>query len=357
MTLPSEQYAFLARAIYSPLVAGSEIKSDLRSYHVRYVSPPSATNYRGAVVEDEATSQLIVINKGTDPSSIHDITADLGMGMMGAPTQWPEAAATMRWALDYAEKKDIPTSDISITGHSLGGALAQMQAAMPESVGVHAETFNAYGARSMAMSPHLGLDALSAHERVINHRMYHDPVSALAVPVGRTVEYMDGEDYQRHSQGRVSPLGEARAMAAAHGIGNFWDGDRNQPGAVFAHNYMRDLQHRPLDDLPRGVPLDLSAPWHMLGQKEPPAVPPLAASAGSDDIFDYLYGHVEKDDETFLQALRQLGHTQFAKDIQAEAARQVDMEDRLASLEAQLQQARDAQVAQVQQAGGPAMRL
>lgn len=355
MPLPSEQYAFLAKAVYDPLSVDEDITSDTRSYHVRYVSPPSATNYRGAVLQDEITSQIIVVNKGTDPSNIHDITADLGMGMMGAPTQWPEAAETMRWALDYAAKTGVATSEISITGHSLGGALAQMQAAMPESAGVHAETFNAYGARSMANSLHLGLDAQGAHERVVNHRMYHDPVSALAAPIGRIEEYMDHADYLRHSQGGMAPLGEAKAVAAAHGIGNFWDGDRNQPGAVFAHNYLRDLHHRPLDDLPRGVPLDLSAPWHMLGQQEPPAVAPLAPSAGAAEISDYLHGYIDRDDDTFLHAIRQIGHTDFAKDIRAEAARQVDMEDRITSLEAQLEQAQEQQLAQARQVSGPVM--
>src|SRR5512142_2466601 len=111
MALPSEQYAFLAQAVYGPLTADTFIDSDVGHYKVLYVSAPSATNYRGAVVQDEATRQLIVVNKGTDPSNIHDITADLGMGMMGAPTQWPEAAQTMRWALRHAESKGIPTGD------------------------------------------------------------------------------------------------------------------------------------------------------------------------------------------------------------------------------------------------------
>jgi acetyl esterase/lipase len=355
MPLPSEQYAFLARVIYDPLVPDTSIKSDARNYKVLYVSGPSATNYRGAVVQDEATSQLIVVNKGTDPSNIHDITADLGMGMMGAPTQWPEAAKTMRWALDYAEKAHIPASDISITGHSLGGALAQLQAAMPESAGIHAETFNTYGVLSMAMSPHLHLDAQAAEDRVINHRMYHDPVSKLADPIGRSVYYMDQADYQRHHQGGLSPVGEAGAIAAAHGIGNFWNGDRNEPAEVFAHNYMHDLNHRPLDDVPRGVPLDLSAPWHLLGQQERATTPPLAATASTDEMFDYLCKAIDQDDRGFMEALRQIGQTHAAQEFHTQAAQQVNMEDHIATLEAQLQQAQEQQVAQVRQISGPVM--
>jgi acetyl esterase/lipase len=355
MPLPSEQYAFLAHAIYEPMEAKTVIESDTRNYRVIYTSPPSATNYRGAVVQDQATSQLIVVNKGTEPSSIHDITADLGMGMMGAPTQWPEAARTMRWALGHAADEGIPVSDISITGHSLGGALAQLQAAMPESAGVHAETFNTYGALSMALSPHLHLDAQAAEDRVINHRMYHDPVSKLADPIGRSVYYMDHADYQRHHQGGLSPIGEAGAIAAAHGIGNFWNGDRNEPAAVFAHNYMHDLNHRLLDDVPRGVPMDLSAPWHILGQQERGPVPPLAATAGTDEMFEYLCKAIDQDDRGFMEALRQIGQTHAAQEFHMQAAQQVGMEDRIAALETQLQQAQDQQVAQVQQISGPVM--
>jgi len=121
---------------------------------------------------------------------------------------------------------------------------------------------------------------------------------------------------------------------------------------------MRDLHHRPLDDLPRGVPLDLSAPWHMLGEeRERSRMPPLAASAGMDEMFEYLCKAMEQDDEGFMEALRQVGQTDAAHEFHMEAARQVDMEDLIASLEAQVQQAQEQQVSQVREISGPVMRL
>lgn len=350
MPLPAEQYAFLSSAIYDPLTPHKYIESDTRQYEVLYVSPPSATNYRGAVVRDITTKQLIVTNKGTDPLSGHDLIADYGMGMMGAPTQWPEAAATMRWALDYARKQQIPLSDVSTTGHSLGGAHAQLQAAM---AGVHAKTFNAYGADTMAKR--LGMDVDSAHERVVNHRMYHDPVSAIARPIGSTVDYMDHADYQRHQPGHWrAPLEELGAVATAHGISNFWDKQHNRPAAVFAHNYMQDLQRQrhPVLNLPPGVPMDLpmDLPLHQLAPHA--ALPsgheqPLARNASADDIFNHLCAALETgNDQHFMQALMQAGQTDFCRELNAQAVERVNMEDRQFALQAQLQQAQQQLAAQ-----------
>lgn len=340
MPLPSEQYAFLSSRVYDPLIAGREILSDTHRYRVRYVSPPSATNYRGAIFEDLDSNQLIVANKGTDPSNIHDLIADHGMTMMGAPTQWPEAAATMRVALNFARLNNIPLSQISVTGHSLGGAEAQLQAAM---FGVYAETFNAYGAASMAR--HLGMDVEAAKSHVINHRMHHDPVSAMAEPIGRTVDYMDHVDYQRHERGGLALMGELGAVMTAHGIDNFWDKENNRPAAVFAHNYMQDLQHHRLDDLAPGMPMDL--PWHRLSPHaslNPRLDRPLAASASVDDIFDRLCA--ASSDQQFRQVLGEVAHTDVSREWHAQAAERVDIENKMAAMETQLQQTQQQLMAQ-----------
>jgi hypothetical protein len=345
MPLPAEQYAFLSSAIYDPLTVNTEIRSDTHQYVVRYVSPLSATNYRGAVFEDRETGELIVANKGTDPSNIHDIVADYGMGIMGAPTQWPEAAATMRAALNYAKNYDIPLSQVSTTGHSLGGAEAQLQAAM---FGIYAETFNAYGAAAMARQ--LGMDVQAAQEHVVNHRMHHDPVSALAAPIGRTVAYMDYADYQRHERGGLALAGELGAVVSAHGMDNFWDKLNNRPAPVFAHNYLHDLQHRRLDDMAPGMPMDM--PWHTLhphASHNPQQRQLLPANASDEQIFEHLVAAMETgDDQQFRQALKDVGHTNSYQQFHAQAAEQLDMQDRLAALENQLQQAQEQLMAQQQ---------
>ncbi|MDY1550266.1 hypothetical protein, partial [Luteibacter sahnii] len=102
MSKSSEQHAFIAAKIYNHPRFGQDLQSNTSNYSVIYVSPSSATNYYGAVLKNEATGELVVVNKGTEPSNIHDIQADIAMIAMNMPSQWPEAANTMRWALDYA---------------------------------------------------------------------------------------------------------------------------------------------------------------------------------------------------------------------------------------------------------------
>lgn len=337
MPLPSEQNAFFSSRVYEPLVVGTYVESDIGRYRVVYVSPPSSTNYRGAVFLDESAQQLITANKGTDPSNIHDYLADQSMGMMGVSTQWPEAAATMRAALDYAHDNNIPLSHISATGHSLGGAHAQLQAAM---FGVQAETFNAYGAATMAR--HLGMDVRVAEEHVINHRMYHDPVSWMAEPIGKTVDHMDYADYQRHRHAGLGLAGEVGAVLSAHGISNFWEKEHNRPAAIFDHNYMpeymRDVQHRGVENMPPGVSPNMSLD----------RLAPLAANANANDIVDHLYKAMEMgDDRTFRNALDQIAHTDFSREFWAHAAERVEMQDRQLALEKQLEQTQQ-QLAQQQ---------
>lgn len=356
MSLPPEQYAFLASKIYGPLKVDEELKSDTRKYQVHYISPPSATNYRGAVVEDLESKELIVLNKGTDPASIHDILADVGMGAMGAPTQWPEAAATVREALAIAKREHIPPSSISATGHSLGGALTQLQAA---AFGVHAETFNSYGAAAMARR--LELDVSAAQHHVVNHRMYHDPVSTLATSIGRTIDYMDANDHRLHASKGTHLIQETGAILAGHGIGNFWDKENNQPGSIFAHNYMLDMleQQRPAHErLPPGMPLNTTL-GDLLGdarqpQHTPDTLRPPGRDASMDAWCDHLYAALATgDDRTFRQALDRLPDSDISQQLQGQALQRVEMQDQQAALEQQLQQSQQEAQSLAQQMSAP----
>ncbi|RFF67040.1 hypothetical protein, partial [Xanthomonas campestris] len=96
--------------------------------------------------------------------------------------QAAEAIELTKHALVYAQKlgKDGETLDVTVTGHSLGGNLAQVTA---HHFGLKGETFNAYGAVSLDRRiPEGGTD-------VINHVMAGDAVSAASKHYGQVKLY------------------------------------------------------------------------------------------------------------------------------------------------------------------------
>lgn len=315
MPLPPEQYAFLSDRIYRPLSPGERVWSDSLRFEVRYLAPPSSTDYQGAVFQERASGQLIVVNAGTNPGNIHDLTTDIGMVMMGASTQWPEAAATLRAALRIAQQEGIPLSQISATGHSLGGAHAQLQAVQ---AGIHAETFNPYGgeklARELRMDPY-ALDRAEA--RVINHRMYHDP---------------------------VSPVAEVKAAVtlAAHDIANFWDAANNRATEVFTHNYLHDLHRTPPQDRPNGLPLDPSLQDFRWGVSPDPRQQSPSPRASDAQLFEHLVATMRTGDEdAFWRSVTTVAHADSNREFRAQAIERVDTQDRERALALQVQQSQE----------------
>jgi hypothetical protein len=294
-------------------------------------------------MEDVATGQLIVVNAGTNPGNIHDLTTDIGMVMMGASTQWPEAAATLRAALRIAQQEGIPLSQISATGHSLGGAHAQLQAVQ---AGIHAETFNPYGgeklARELRMDPY-ALDRAEA--RVINHRMYHDPVSPVAEVVGRVVAYMDRTDYQLHRMGGLNQaVAEVKAAVtlAAHDIANFWDAANNRATEVFTHNYLHDLHRTPPQDRPNGLPLDPSLQDFRWGVSPDPRQQSPSPRASDAQLFEHLVATMRTGDEdAFWRSVTTVAHADSNREFRAQAIERVDTQDRERALALQVQQSQE----------------
>ena len=96
--------------------------------------------------------------------------------------QAAEALELTRYALNYAHElgKGGKSPQVTVTGHSLGGDLAQVTA---HHYGLKGETFNAYGAVSLDRRiPEGGSD-------VINHVMAGDAVSAASKHYGQVKIY------------------------------------------------------------------------------------------------------------------------------------------------------------------------
>ncbi|KHM90261.1 hypothetical protein OR61_22465, partial [Xanthomonas vesicatoria] len=188
MSLTSQQYAALSHDVYdepeqtgprSPIVDIGGV-----SYQrLKYVDSPSG--YQGIVYQRVDTQEIIVAHRGTETErqlKEDGLYTDGGMATARYNNQGAEALELTRYALNYAHElgNGGKTPEVTVTGHSLGGDLAQVTA---HHYGLKGETFNAYGTVSLDRRiPEGGSD-------VINHVMAGDAVSAASKHYGKVRIY------------------------------------------------------------------------------------------------------------------------------------------------------------------------
>lgn len=90
-------------------------------------------------------NDVIVAYRGTDITSVQDIRNDVAMARDKIPAQATDAIKVYDQV-----KQDYPNSDVTVTGHSLGGSLSQIVSSVR---GCDAVTFNAYGTKDMFKDP------------------------------------------------------------------------------------------------------------------------------------------------------------------------------------------------------------
>lgn len=242
MTLPSQQYALLANDAYvdravgvRPAGARERIVLDGEAYRIAAHVDNKKTGYQGTVYIRESTGEVIVGHRGTefDREPYRDgIRADGAMVVNRSNPQAEDAIALTRVAreIDRVQRERFPgTPAMTVTGHSLGGALAQVSA---HHFGLKGETFNAYGAHS------LGYRIPEGGNAMVNHVMATDFVSAASGHYGQVKIYATQGDITRLHQGgyangladylvRDMPVAVAAASIDAHKMHNFLAKDAN----------------------------------------------------------------------------------------------------------------------------------
>lgn len=198
----TRQYAILSDHAYDRdgdvarlALRNERIELDGTMYAVLKHADNPRTGYQGTVYQQLDTGAIIVAHRGTEfgREALRDGLADAGMVVSRSNVQIEDAVELTRWAVDHARSTEVRVEyghapEVTVTGHSLGGTLAQATA---HHFGLRGETFNAYGAASLDRRIPEG----GAH--VLNHVMATDPVSAASPHYGQVHIYALPEEIGR----------------------------------------------------------------------------------------------------------------------------------------------------------------
>ncbi|MCW0373602.1 hypothetical protein [Xanthomonas sacchari] len=213
----------------------SEIDSDTyvslngKKYQIFGYANDPITGFHATAYRNRETKEVIIAYRGTDPAlfsgttpaeqrdhaltTLQDIAVDAKMVRDSVNPQKAAADAFTAQMLDKAAKYGIPKDHVTVAGHSLGGALAEIEAAK---YGLHGATFNGYGAAELIDAPpHPGC-------QLTNYRMAGDVVSAASPHIGEVVSLASEEDIHSLRAGRYldAPPGAAANVLIAMRLGD-----------------------------------------------------------------------------------------------------------------------------------------
>jgi hypothetical protein len=225
MTIKSTDYALLAQDSYKDREVNEDVVLGGITYRVKdHVDNPK-TGFQATAYRRVDTGEVVIAYRGTefDREPVHDGVVDAGMALAGVNAQVRDADAFTRRVLDKAktdaEKSNQPLN-VTVTGHSLGGTLAELEA---HKYGLKGETFNAFGAAGLVHGVPKG-----GHQ-VINLGRAGDPVSAASAHFGEVRVYAAQQDIDtlskagyRDDGGILSVRNPAKATGfSAHSVDNF----------------------------------------------------------------------------------------------------------------------------------------
>lgn len=239
MTISSQQYAGLANDSYEDRVVGRRAPGDRETVEIDGVqfqvlehANNQHTGYQGTIYQRVDTGEVVVAHRGTEQIYRDGVLTDGAMVFDRANPQAADAIELTRHARQFAREQLVDLGrepPVTVTGHSLGGSLAQISA---HHFGLKGETFNAYGAAS------LGFRIPEGGNAMVNHVMATDVVSAASGHYGQVRTYAARDEIVRLDAGGFSnsrlnglipdrPVLVATHSLGAHMMHNFLDKDAN----------------------------------------------------------------------------------------------------------------------------------
>ncbi|NII53265.1 XVIPCD domain-containing protein [Luteibacter sp. SG786] len=272
MTLSSTDYALLAQDSYQdPVLNKPKILGDA-TYEAIDVADNPRTGFQATAYRRMDTGEIVIAYRGTefDREPVHDGGVDAGMVLTGVNAQTQDSVAFTERVLERAKlDADLHHKplQVTVTGHSLGGTLAEINAAK---FGLNGETFNAYGAAGLLQNVPAG------GNQVIDHVRAGDLVSAASDHFGEVRIYASQQDIDtlskagyRDDSGILSPRNPIKATDFdAHAIDNFVPDSKLLGQSIInpeslaryrAHEGMVDRYRNDIMDIRKG----LSATWEI----------------------------------------------------------------------------------------------
>lgn len=271
MTPQSTGYALLAQDSYRTPAKNDSIKIDGQEYTVFANADNPTTGFQATAYQRKGSSDVVIAYRGTEfnREPVHDGGVDAGMVLLGINAQAPDSIAFTKDVLAKAQKDaelNDRTANVTVTGHSLGGTLAEINAAK---FGLKGETFNAYGAASLFGVPAGG-------NQVIDHVRAGDVVSAASPHFGEVRVYAAQQDIDtlskagyRDDSGVLSLRNPVKAIDFdAHAIDNFVPDSKLLGQSIISpENQARYRAHEGMVDRYRNDVMDirkgLSASWEV----------------------------------------------------------------------------------------------
>ena len=180
MSISTKDYALLSKDSYNDWFRNKKVTLGGIEYRVYDTFNDPVTGYHGTAYRRLDTDEIVIAHRGTEPNlkgGIQDGLTDLGMVATGGNAQVIDARYFTQRVLAKAQS-DFHNPSITLTGHSLGGALAEITA---HEFHLRGETFNGYGAVNLQH------DIPEGGHQVINHVRATDVVSAASHHFGSYV--------------------------------------------------------------------------------------------------------------------------------------------------------------------------